>query len=108
MKNRTRAMIGSDAQKQLKQYRFSRAFMGTNGIDVRFGFTTPDAEEAHVKQTARQQANRVYVLADASKFDKVSFCQFMELDEAVVITSHLGGKLSDKYHGVLEIKEVDR
>ncbi|MRI86078.1 DeoR family transcriptional regulator [Aerococcaceae bacterium WS4759] len=108
LKNRTRAMIGSDAQKQLKQYRFSRAFMGTNGIDTKFGFTTPDSEEAHVKQTAAQQANRVYVLADASKFDKVSFCQFMELDEAIVITSPLGDRLGDKYHGVLEIKEVDR
>lgn len=106
IKQNTRAMIGADAQRQLQQYRFSRAFMGTNGIDSQFGFTTPDTLEAHVKQAAARQASRVYVLADSSKFDKVSFCQFADFDEVTVVTNQLTEKLRDKFSGLLELREV--
>ena len=106
VKPNTRAMIGSETLKQLLQYRFSRAFMGTNGIDVRFGFTTPDTQEAHVKESAIAQANRVYVLADHSKFEKVSFCQFVDFEKATVITDHLSEPLREKFAPLLDLKEV--
>lgn len=106
IKPNTRAMIGSDTLKQLRQYRFSRAFMGTNGIDASYGFTTPDTQEAHVKESALAQANRVYVLADNSKFDKVSFCQFADFDKVTVITDQLSDGLREKFVPLLDLKEV--
>lgn len=106
IKPNTRAMIGSDTLKQLRQYRFSRAFMGTNGIDASYGFTTPDTQEAHVKGLALAQANRVYVLADNSKFDKVSFCQFADFDKVTVITDQLSDGLREKFAPLLDLKEV--
>lgn len=106
IKPNTRAMIGSDTQKQLRQYRFSRAFMGTNGINARFGFTTPDTQEAHVKESAIGQASRVYVLADNSKFDKVSFCQFADFDKVMVVTNQLSKSLHEKFAPLLDLEEV--
>lgn len=106
IKPKTRAMIGSDALNQLKQYQFSKAFMGTNGIDSQYGFTTPDREEANVKQTAIGQANHVYMLSDSSKFNKVSFCKVVELDDATIITNRLADDVREKFTILTKIKEV--
>lgn len=106
IKPRTRAMIGSDAINQLRQYQFSKAFMGTNGIDSQYGFTTPDREEANVKQTAINQTNQVYMLSDSSKFDKVSFCKIMELDDATIITNTLSDSQRKKFIKLTKLKEV--
>ncbi|XJS10583.1 DeoR/GlpR family DNA-binding transcription regulator [Aerococcaceae bacterium WGS1372] len=106
IKPNTRAMIGSDAINQLKQYHFSKAFMGTNGIDSEYGFTTPDREEANVKQAAINQTNQVYILSDSSKFDKVSFCKIVELDDAVIITNNLSDKKRERFGKLTKIKEV--
>ncbi|MGO4936976.1 DeoR/GlpR family DNA-binding transcription regulator [Fundicoccus sp. Sow4_H7] len=106
IKPKTRAMIGADAVSQLKQYHFSKAFMGTNGIDSQYGFTTPDREEAHVKQTAINQTNQVYMLSDSSKFDKVSFCKIVELDDAMVITNTLTDRVREKFSKLTKVKEV--
>lgn len=106
LKPKTRAMIGSDAQKQLRQYQFSKAFMGANGLDVQYGYTTPDIEEANVKQVAIHQANEAYVLVDSSKFDKVSFCKMVELEDAAVITNQLEESISTKFRKYTKVKEV--
>ncbi|UUX33305.1 DeoR/GlpR family DNA-binding transcription regulator [Fundicoccus culcitae] len=106
VKPKTYAMIGSDTQKQLKQYRFSKAFIGTNGIDSQYGFTTPDIEEANIKQMAINQANQAYILSDSSKFEKVSFCKIVELDDATIITNQLEASTKDKYEKYTKVKEV--
>ena len=45
-------MIGRGALDSLEQYRFDKCFMGVNGIHSQFGYTTPDPEEAMIKQLA--------------------------------------------------------
>ena len=89
VKPKTRAIIGAQAQVQLARYRFDHVFMGMNGVDAEWGYTTPDQEEAALKQQAMQQANQVYVLADASKMGRVSFCHVANLEEAILITHAL-------------------
>ena len=73
LKHSTDAIIGLAAAKNLHNYNFSKCFIGTNGIAIRQGFTTPDTD----------------VLADASKFDKVSTVSFAPLDQAAIITDRL-------------------
>ena len=46
----TKALIGRGALNSLEQYRFDKCFMGVNGIHSQFGYTTPDPEEAMIKQ----------------------------------------------------------
>lgn len=89
VKPKTRAVIGAQAQAQLARYRFDHVFMGMNGVDAEWGYTTPDQEEAALKQQAMQQANQVYVLADASKLGRVSFCHVANVEEAILITHAL-------------------
>ena len=70
-------------------YNFSKCFIGTNGIAIRQGFTTPDTDEAYLKAAAMERSFVSYVLADASKFDKVSTVSFAPLDQAAIITDRL-------------------
>ena len=82
-------MVGSMTLDALGQFNFTKAFLGTNGITLRQGFTTPDREEAAVKRRAAEQSYLTYILADASKFQAVTAVTFLPLAQAVIITDHL-------------------
>ncbi len=83
----THATVGDpDA---LTALRVDVAFLGTNGITKRQGLSTPDWDEALVKRRMVQAADRVVVLADASKFGVETTVQFASLDDIdVVVTDH--------------------
>ena len=105
VKSRTRAMIGVEAIRQLGQYRFQKVFMGMNGVDVEYGFTTPDTEEAEVKRLAMAQGNQVYVLVDYDKIGKVSFCRVANIDDAIIVTNQLEPSVSAQLNQVTTVKE---
>ena len=50
--------VGSEAMQTLRKYHFTKGFFGTNGVTKKAGFTTPDANEAMVKKTAREQCQK--------------------------------------------------
>lgn len=93
IKTQTKATIGSVCLQQLRQYRFSKSFLGMNGVDFLCGYTTPDIEEAIIKRTAISHASKAYVLADVSKFKEVSFTKVADLDECEIITHHADQKI---------------
>ncbi|WP_042220498.1 DeoR/GlpR family DNA-binding transcription regulator [Oceanobacillus manasiensis] len=89
IKTKTSALIGQKAIESIKSYRFDKCFLGVNGFDLKFGYTTPDPEEASIKQIAGNFAKRAYVLADHSKLNKVNFAKIGDLEEATLITGNL-------------------
>lgn len=89
LRQETRAMVGAMTQEALNSFNFTKAFLGTNGIAVKQGFTTPDREEAAIKRKAAEQAYLTYVLADSSKFQTVTTVTFLPLEQAVIITNKL-------------------
>ncbi len=56
------------------------AFIGTNGISVRHGLSTPDSDEAAVKRAMVRCANYVVVVADSSKVGREEFVSFAPID----------------------------
>ncbi|MGY0694346.1 DeoR/GlpR family DNA-binding transcription regulator [Virgibacillus sp. FSP13] len=89
VKSKTSALIGQQAVQSLQNYRFDRCFLGVNGFHPEYGYTTPDPEEAHVKQVASSLAKEVYVLADYTKLNKVSFAKIINLNAAELITNSI-------------------
>ncbi|HEK6921638.1 TPA: DeoR/GlpR transcriptional regulator [Staphylococcus aureus] len=87
VKENTLATIGSSAMEILRRYCFDKAFIGMNGLDIELGLTTPDEQEALVKQTAMSLANQSFVLIDHSKFNKVHFARVPLLESTTIITS---------------------
>ncbi|MGL4736254.1 MAG: DeoR/GlpR family DNA-binding transcription regulator [Cellulosilyticaceae bacterium] len=103
VKATTEAIVGVGAIGDLDKYQFTKGFFGANGVGSQ-GYTTPDMEEAMVKEKAMQHCNEAYVLADSSKIGKVSFVRFAQIDEATLITND---KVDKKLHEKTMIIEVD-
>ena len=99
----TEALVGEEALEQLDKYKFTKGFFGTNGIDLKRGFTTPDQKEAAVKKKAMEQCQKRYILSDASKFNVISTIKFADLKKAEVITDHLENK---EFKRITNIEEV--
>lgn len=101
----TEAVVGTAAIKSLDGLNFTKAFMGTNGIDVTAGFTTPDIDEAHLKSAAIRNAYMTFVLADRTKFRKVCAVTFAPLSVGCIITDACP---DNKYNEKTIIKEVNK
>jgi DeoR family transcriptional regulator, fructose operon transcriptional repressor len=93
IKMETKAVIGPTSQMQMQSYRFSKAFLGINGIDKQFGFTTPDAEEAAIKRIAIENSAQSFVVADASKFKKVSFIKVCDIEDCSIISYNVSTEI---------------
>lgn len=103
LKLSTEAVIGAQAVNNLKKYNFTKCFVGTNGISVEAGFSTPDIEEALIKTEAIARSFVSYVLADSSKFGMVSSVTYADLSQACIVTDSVP---DTKYHDNAVIKEV--
>lgn len=103
IRNITGACVGANAMKALSKYTFSKGFFGTNGIDLQNGFTTPDSEEAAIKELAMERCQMSYVLADHSKFNKVYHVCFSKLADAMIISDYC----EEEYKKQATIVEVD-
>ncbi len=99
----TAAVIGTESIKSLSNYNFTKAFIGTNGIDIQAGFTTPDIEEGMIKEKAVEKSYLSFVLADHSKFRKVFPITFAPLKKCCIITDKL---LCDEFSDKTVIREV--
>lgn len=89
LKSSTEAVIGSTALFMLQKYHFTIGFWGTNGVNKKSGFTTPDHNEAMVKQVSMEQTERKYILCDHDKFNQVSTVTFGSLEDGVILTDRI-------------------
>lgn len=76
----TGACVGPTVLRTLDSIRVDVAFIGTNGLHPERGLTTPDPDEAAVKNAMCGAARRVVALADSSKFGHEFLVSFAHLD----------------------------
>jgi DeoR family fructose operon transcriptional repressor len=86
LKAATLSLVGREAVKSISQFRFDKCFLGMNGIDKQHGLTTPDPDEAYVKQLALHFSDERFVLCDSNKFSRVTFAKVGDLRDVTVIT----------------------
>jgi DeoR family fructose operon transcriptional repressor len=87
---RTMAIVDGWALEALTRIHVDVAFMGTNGITVECGLTTPDPAEAMVKQRMIAAARRVVLLSDHTKIGNNYFSPFAALDEVDTFVTDSG------------------
>ena len=90
VRGRTLASVDSWALRVLAETYVDVAFLGTNGVSVERGLTTPDVAEAAVKAAALNAARRVVVLSDHTKVGNDCFARFGELDDVDTLISDDG------------------
>lgn len=89
LKSSTEAIVGNEAFVALQKYHFTKGFFGANAVSRHSGFTTPDINEAMIKECAMRHCREPYVLCDYSKFHQTTPVCFGEFDCAQVITDRL-------------------
>jgi DeoR family fructose operon transcriptional repressor len=83
----TQATVGEPALRVLDALRVDVAFIGTNGISVAHGLSTPDSEEAAIKRAMVVAASYVVVVADSSKVGREDLMSFSPIDRVDVLVT---------------------
>jgi DeoR family transcriptional regulator of aga operon len=81
LRNNSSSVVGPYAEQMLASFTCSKLFLGVDGIDLDFGLTTTNALEANLNKAMLRAAQRVIVVADATKFDRRGFSKICHLDE---------------------------
>lgn len=91
---------GAQAEGCLNAYTFDKLFLGVDGCDLQFGLTTNHEAEASLNHKMVQRAKKVVVLADSSKFGRISLHQIVELDRVHTVVTDAG--ISSEYREGLQ------
>lgn len=89
----TSSCVGPSATEMLQDLRFSKCFIGANGLSVKMGITSHDGRERLIKQMAIRNSIFAYFLVDSYKHNEVAMQKIADIDEYPVIT----GKYFDDY-----------
>ncbi len=87
MRTTTHAAVGTDTVAALADLRADVVFVGTNGLTLEHGLSTPDRDEAATKRAMVASSRRAVVLADASKVGTESSPAFASLEEIDVLVT---------------------
>ena len=93
----TAGLIG---EKSISNARFSKSFIGLDGIDISDGLMTWDIETARIDQLTIKRSDQVYLLTDSSKFKKRTFINYEELSPnyTIITDSNLPQEIQDSAH----------
>lgn len=95
-KRKTKSFVSIDDLHILDKYNISKAFMAATGVSIANGLTNSDILEYEIKKRIAEKAEKLFLLADASKFGKSTQLTYAPLQEVdVLLTS---GTLSEEYH----------
>lgn len=84
------SVTGEYAVKILESVSCSKLFIGVDGIDLEYGLTTSNFEEAGLNRKMMASANKLVVLVDSSKFGKRSFARICPLSQVDLLITDNG------------------
>lgn len=90
VRGRTLATVDTWAIDTIERLNVDVSVLGTNGISVSRGLTTPDPSEAGVKAAMVAAGRRVVVLADSTKYGQDHFARFATLADVDVVVTDSG------------------
>src|ERR1700756_2405532 len=85
------ALLGRETVRMIERYRADKAFLGSSGFTIEKGHTTPNPDDAQIKEAIMRVSLEKYVLVDSSKYGDQCLTRFAHLrDVDLTITdSHL-------------------
>ncbi len=84
----TSCVAGPECVEMIGRYHVDVVFLGAGGISTRQGLTTASSAEREVKRAMMQAGERVYCVADASKFGRAALVSYARVDEIDAIVTH--------------------
>lgn len=92
------SVTGHYAEQMLSNFACSKLFLGVDGIDIDFGLTTTNMQEAHLNQIMMKAAQKTIVLADSTKFGRKGFGKICDIDmvDIIITDSNVNRGLVEK------------
>jgi DeoR/GlpR family transcriptional regulator of sugar metabolism len=84
------ALVGPFAVAVIRSLHVDSVFMGSHGMDLRSGFTTPNILEAETNRALIEAGRRLVVLADSTKWGTIGISSVARLEEADTIVTDSG------------------
>ena len=84
------SVIGDYTSQFFSQITCSKLFLGVDGIDLEYGITNSNIEEAILNKRMIEASLRTIILADSSKFGRRGFGKICNLDRIDVIITDAG------------------
>ena len=81
VQNHSNSIIGSDTIDYISRIHADISFISCSGLDLQNGITEASIEQAKIKQQMRKNSNKLAVLCDSTKFNKVFLCKDFNFDE---------------------------
>ena len=105
LRKRIHALMGPLAEVTLSQMRIDKAFMGVSALDIDYGMTTANVEEAQTRKKIIEASNKIIAVTDHSKFGKQNFIFVTPIEKIDVIVTDKG--ISPQIKKEMERKGVE-
>jgi DeoR family fructose operon transcriptional repressor len=90
-RTRAKSVVGRFATESLRQVYANKAFIGVDGLSLKYGCTTPISEEAEIARLMiKRTRGPVIVVADHSKWGVVSNFEIAQLDQIQAVVTDQG------------------
>jgi len=86
-RSQTGSLVGPLAERTVSELRVDRAFFGATGVDLEAGWTNSSLDEASLQRVLLRAAGAIYLLADHTKFGRVSFARVGPLSALTAIVT---------------------
>jgi DeoR/GlpR family transcriptional regulator of sugar metabolism len=86
----TDSFVGAIAIDAFKSLNLDLVFMGTHGMDIKGGYSSPNLLEAETNRAVRDKARKLVMLADHTKWGEVGFSTFARLEDADMVVTDEG------------------
>lgn len=100
-----KAFYGSITLKNLEQYYFDKVFMSCRSLSMEHGITDSHEPTASIRQSLIKRSQKIYIVADFSKFDSTSF---LKISDFAPVTGLITDKpLSREWQDFLSEQNVE-
>lgn len=98
------SFVGHLTESSIRNYNVDKAIISCKGIDMKKGITDSNEMEAEVKKAMVEVAEEVFLIADYSKFNKVSFVKTLKPNSINAIFTDK--ELGDEWEQLLANKNI--
>jgi len=84
------ALVGPFAVEVIRSLHVDTVFMGTHGMDLKSGFTTPNILESETNRALIEAGRHLVVLADSTKWGTIGISSVARLEDADTIITDTG------------------
>lgn len=99
LRSRSLSMVGIEAECTLNHYFTDKAFVSCTSVDMDKGLTDTNEQEARIRKLMLEHSAKKILIADATKFGKISFASICPLTaiDTVVSDTFLGEEWSIQF-----------